>query len=178
MSQKQHRFRRILLILGAVGILCTLVAVFGLYAFLQALDFSALGEWYSYDEECVGVGSSAAIEEWANLTLPTSADNVFARSVYAGRGDCIVFVSFDMDARELDTFIASTWVSSVAPMSEPELRHLREILQNDVDWAFNSETEYLYGKGQSAPYTTSTQHIVIKTIALGTYRVYVVMTLF
>ena len=176
MSQKQHRFRRILLILGAVGASCTLIAVFGLYALLQALDFSALGEWLSYDGECFGLGSSAAIEERANLTLPTSADNVFARSVYAGRGDCIVFVSFDMDAGELDAFIASTWVSSVARMSEPELRHLRGILQNDVDWMFYSETEYLYGKGQSAPDTT--QHIVIETIALGTYRVYVVMTLF
>ena len=176
MSNNQRRFRRILLILGGVGALCTLVAAFGLYALLQTLDFSGLGEWFSYDGECVGVGSSAAIEEVAKLTLPATADNVFARSVYAGRGDCIVFVSFDMEAGELDTFIASTWVSSVAPMSDPALLELRGILQNDVDWTFNSDTEYLYGRGHQA--SSSTQSIVLETISPNRYSVYVVMTLF
>lgn len=178
MSKKQRRFRRTLLILGGIGASCALLAAFGLYVLLQTLDFSALGEWLSYDGECVRLGSSAAIEEGANLTLPATADNVFTRSVYVGRGDCIVFVSFDMDAGELDAFIASTWVSSVAPMRNPELFELRGILQNDVDWTFNSETEYLYGKGQSAPNSTSTQQIAIETIAPDIYRVYVVVTLF
>jgi hypothetical protein len=172
-------------LLAVSFIVIILVALFGLIIFQLSYSLESLDEPVStYDNESLITpitgclewwGSSenlAAIEQGAAITLPDSVSNLTASSV--AFMDCSINVRFSMDAIDLDTFMASTYVEDLSPIQGSTLFTL--INPNyDMDWNFDSETIYLYGNGGNSD--REYQYIIVDTSDETTYIVYIITLL-
>jgi hypothetical protein len=129
--------------------------------------------WFATDAGCLGVKpyEPSRIERMANLTLPPSAENLFAHS--NAIRDCFVFVTFEMAVHDLAQFLASTDVSELEQLRGSQLVQFKNLQGNDVDWTFADNTVYLYG--ESAPnQSQESQHIVVDQSNSDRYIVYVI----
>jgi hypothetical protein len=173
MPRISNRLKKIIIIFSAIVMICAVAFLIGLYIFAESME--GIGDYLSFDGECIGQWSPdnpTAVEQSANLTLPPSATNLFADST--AFQDCFVFVSFDMAATDLETFLASTYVSELDRVTGSQLTPLiSNLIQNDVDWSFDNEATYLYSRGSHESNLVS-QTIVIANPDSDIYTVYVV----
>ncbi len=172
MKRQHSKLRKILVAMAITLSVCAFASLLGLYVFAQSI--SSIGDWLAYDSGCLewwgGPDDPAAVEEGANLILPPSTKNLSARSV--AFQDCIVFVNFDMAPDDLDSFLASTDVSKLDSIAGSGLGEFTNLIQNDVNWTFDDDRVYLYGKGGDS--NRSWQYIVIDQTTTGGYKVYVI----
>lgn len=150
----------------------------GLYlagVYVVAHAFSGIAEFYDgHDPEelgCLEKKDRSHIEARANITLPASARNLTARSI--AFQDCSVFVSFDMDPADLETFLASTYVSELKILIGSDLRDFNTPLKA---WSFVMSRQYLHGEGHDEGFRED-QEIVIDRISPELYTVYVITLL-
>lgn len=162
----------------ALFAIMTLMICGGLYlagVYVIAHAFSGVAELYGFDDPeelgCLEKKDKSHIEARANITLPPSARNISARSI--AFQECSVYVSFDMDAVDLETFLPSTYVSELKPIMGSDLRGFNTPLKA---WSFESDRQYLYGEGHDEGFREY-QEIVIDRISSELYTVYVITDL-
>lgn len=126
---------------------------------------------------CLGAEPYAEerIEQRANLRFPPSMENLSAESV--AWQDCIVYVSFEMAASDLDAFLASTDVAELVPAQRVHVNKFAAMATGPLlDWTFDVEGNYRYGAGQGES-NLQYQEILVEESDAETYRVYVVTLL-
>jgi hypothetical protein len=161
--------RKILVIGVIILMICGGLYLAGAYVIAHAL--SGVAEFIGSDPEelgCLEKKDKSHIEARANITLPLSSQNLSARSI-AFR-DCRVFVSFDMDPADLETFLASTYVSELKTVIGSDLTDFNTPLKA---WSFWIGRQYLHGEGHDEGFREY-QEIVIDRVSPELYTVYVI----
>jgi hypothetical protein len=105
-----------------------------------------------------------------NFTLPVSARNLNATS--KAWQDCLVYLDFEMDASELEDFLATTYISEPLTMTGT-LSGFDEFAYER--WELDRSKQYLYGAGGDG--SSEGQYIAIDTDDPENYKVYLISLL-
>jgi len=170
-----------------VLILCWVVSFISLTALLfLAGSLLSDGEFFA-PTSCTEGRDTTRIEELANITFSPSTEKYFVGSSVGGR-ECSIYISFEIDPTELKSFIDSTTLQVIEPVTSHQFKQFSQfssdyysVLEFDGErnryiskqlyWSFDPEHDYLYGEYFEYP---KSQKILIDITNPNRYVVYVV----
>jgi len=159
------RNRKLLLVGGVLLVICAALSIG--YVYLSNLSFDFLESGGCLGDEPY---SEQTIEQAGNFTLPESARNLNATS--RAWQDCLVYVTFEMDASDLDEFLETTYVAAPLTMTST-LSGFDDFAYGH--WGLNRKQLYFYGGGGNG--SSEGQYIAIDASDAETYKVYLISVL-
>jgi len=122
-------------------LMCSCVFIIGSVIFIHNLDIKNI--------TCVDTDSREQVELHAHITFPPNTDTY---SAYSIRGaDCAIYMTFDIEPNQLDTFLQSTHVNSVETASGFQLSAIANNLRIYEGKTLNTDKDYLYGEYHGYP---------------------------
>ena len=176
-NPKSKRIRRVIPALTAVVVVIGLAFIGFITVIANAV--SGIGEFMPPGDGigCLGERpfSTERIEKMANLQTPESTSDLSAYSI--AFMDCTIYVRFTIDAEELETFLASTYVTdplqsaTAAPVAASQFDNLLDVLM----WDITPIDSFIFGHGTNG--SREFQSIAVDVSNSQRYVVYVITDL-
>jgi hypothetical protein len=167
---RRYSIKNLLIIFSLALIALLLIILIGVLALVGASE--SMDSWFSSASSCIGSSpySSQRVETVAQVTFPDTISNFRAESL--ALQDCIIYVSFHINASEFQEFLASTDISVNLTERPPTDSFLDA--PSTLGWNLEHERNYLFGEGSN---NRGHQYLLVDSRLPSIYLIYFIVTL-